>query len=214
MAIDSFTTLQTAVTAWMYEQAALTSNFPTFVQLAEARFNNGADGAFPTEPLRTSDMETTDSLTLVDGAADLPEDFLAMKGETAESDPRLSLNYASPKYLNENYGGAVSGSPYDFTIIGNQVIVRNTTDSTIEIVYYAKIPPLTEAEPSNWLIVKAPNVYLWGVCLEAAMFNGDATRINEAGAAIQSYLGPLGRTEANKRAGSFAMRPSVGLVRP
>lgn len=48
---------------------------------------------------------------------------------------------------------------------------------TIEMVYYAKIPALSDSVATNWLITKAPDVYLYGAMAHAAPFLKDDPRI-------------------------------------
>ena len=56
---------------------------------------------------------------------------------------------------------------------------------TVEMVYYAKIPALSDAVTTNWLIAKAPDVYLYGALTHAAPFLMDDQRVNVFG---QIYL--------------------------
>jgi hypothetical protein len=53
------------------------------------------------------------------------------------------------------------------------------------MVYYGKIPSLSDAAPSNWLLVKAPDVYLYGALTHAAPFLMDDARMQTFG---QIYL--------------------------
>jgi hypothetical protein len=50
-------------------------------------------------------------------------------------------------------------------------------DITIDMVYYGKIPALSTANTTNWLLTKAPDVYLYGALTHAAPFLMDDQRM-------------------------------------
>jgi hypothetical protein len=50
-------------------------------------------------------------------------------------------------------------------------------DITIDMVYYGKIPALSDANTTNWLLTKAPDVYLYGALTHAAPFLMDDQRM-------------------------------------
>lgn len=206
MALDSFANLKVAVQSWMFSQASLATNAEDFIKLAEVRFNNGADGIFPTEPLRSHEMEAEATVTLTAGAGALPTDFLEVIDIVANTSPTTQLEYAAPGWLSENYPDTTATDPFAYTIRGSSIVVRPVTTSTLTLLYYQAISALASTNTSNWLLVKAPNVYLWGSVLEAALFNGDTTRIQEAGSALASFMGPLNRSDVFARAGTFHMR--------
>ena len=50
-------------------------------------------------------------------------------------------------------------------------------DVEIEMVYYAKIPSLSNANTTNWLLTKAPDIYLYGALMHASPFLMDDQRM-------------------------------------
>ena len=54
-----------------------------------------------------------------------------------------------------------------------------TPDSTytLEMVYYSKIVPLTDANTSNWLLEYFPDAYLYGALMHSAPFLGEDNRL-------------------------------------
>jgi hypothetical protein len=54
-------------------------------------------------------------------------------------------------------------------------------DVEIDMVYYGKIPALSDSNTSNWLLLKAPDVYLYGALVHAAPFLMDDQRISVFG---------------------------------
>jgi hypothetical protein len=54
-------------------------------------------------------------------------------------------------------------------------------DVEIEMVYYGKITALSDSNTTNWLLLKAPDVYLYGALVHAAPFLMDDQRISVFG---------------------------------
>jgi hypothetical protein len=50
-------------------------------------------------------------------------------------------------------------------------------DVDIEMIYYGKIPALSAQQATNWLLTKAPDVYLYGSLLHAQPFLMDDQRM-------------------------------------
>jgi hypothetical protein len=84
----------------------------------------------------------------------------------------------------------VATLPYDFLearsySVGdvrqtNFVIAGNTISSLgspwagdLNLVYYAKLPPLSYDNPTNWLLDLDPNVYLFALVVEIAIWGKD-----------------------------------------
>jgi hypothetical protein len=50
-------------------------------------------------------------------------------------------------------------------------------DVEIEMIYYGKVPALSDAATTNWLLTKAPDLYLYGSLVHASPFLMDDQRI-------------------------------------
>jgi len=135
--------------------------FPRLVALAEAKFNR---------VLRVAEMETVGTVTLIEGNADLPTDFLEARLVTAPDGSGLSAWSLSE--LNRRFG-TYGGIPAGYSVVGGSLRVRPTSSGTVALEYYAKIPPLTPANPTNWLLEKAPDAYLYGLVEEIAIWKKD-----------------------------------------
>ena len=86
MAINSYSTLQTAVANWL-DRDDLTASIPEFISLCEARFNR---------TLRIRAMETLDtSVSTVAGTKTiaLPTGYVQMRDIHLTSDPLIQLQY-------------------------------------------------------------------------------------------------------------------------
>ncbi|NTF35562.1 phage adaptor protein [Agrobacterium rubi] len=139
--------------------------FPRFVGLAEAKMNR---------VLRVSDMEKVGSLALISGDGELPDDFLEPR-EVVSADGR-TLGSWSLQSLTNRYGNN-GGSPQGYAIVGRTLMARPGTTGNIAVTYYAKIPPLTPANPTNWLLERAPDVYLYSLVEEISIWAKDVEAV-------------------------------------
>jgi hypothetical protein len=223
MALNNLAGLKASAAAWIERAGdpAVTSIVDDCVALAEARINK-----VPT--LRLAEMETEGTLTLTNERASLPADFLAMKRVVANaSSPRL-LAYAEPGWYAEAYPSAGTDEGCGFyTIAGTlnspsspspgggaptvttQQTLHSKAASTLGIVYYARVPSLASIDPvPNWLLVKAPDVYLYGTILELLVaLEGDAQDKYAGlfGSAIESLVA----AQTYSRGGVLTQRASM-----
>ena len=170
MALSNHSQLVQAVQDWMMDRSDLASFAGDCITLAEAYYNYGGDWDKHDRPLRCRQMETLATISPdTDGVYALPSDYLQYKRISENSvSPRRSLSYIEPVGADVYYGSRASGSGFNFTIIGNNIYGFPNSGSTIELVYYAKIPALTTDNPENWLLTANPNIYLYGSLMMAA----------------------------------------------
>jgi hypothetical protein len=151
--------------------------FPRLLGLAETKLNR---------VLRVADMMTIGTVTLTDGDGTLPADFL--EAYELLSPRGLPLRAVSAQQLTNSYRN-LAGTPAGYAIVGSSLNVRPTAGGDVTLTYYAKIPPLTPAAPTNWLLEKAPDVYLYALVAEIAIASRDAAGAQSAmqlmGLAIQ-----------------------------
>jgi hypothetical protein len=171
----------------------LTAHIPSFITLAENRSNRR---------VRVREMERTTTLTPTSSAAAitsgdifdpdpldadevgnesdtniciLPTDYIEARRVAANTDPVSILSPISLDAARENFN--FSGYPTRYTISGNYLTAYPSTDTTIDLTYYAKIPALSNTLASNWLLERAPEIYLYGALLESAPFMEDDARL-------------------------------------
>lgn len=171
--ITNYSTLVAALEEYLARDD-LQGYAPLFVQAAEGRFNT---------ELKVVDMQkTTGALALSGGAIDLPADFVDWvstewkppNGTTGQRP--LNLRYVeadSPEFRSRH---RPNGPPQFYTLLAGKVRVAPDAGGTLELVYYGRLTPLTTDTPTNWLITKAPEVYLYGALLEAMLFQKDEAR--------------------------------------
>lgn len=210
--ISDYTSLQSAVTEYLArdQDATLIARIPTFVQLAEAKFNR---------ELFVRQMEARSSATVTAGTTDcefvlLPSDFQSMRRVRLSSiTGKPCLAFKSGTQMDE-YRSAranVTGQPQFFTIFGSEMELGPTPDQTytLEMVYRANIPALAN-NSSNWLLSLAPDLYLYGALLESAPYIKEDGRIQTWGLGFKTALDGLNNLGLTStfNAGPMQVRPS------
>ena len=164
MAINTYGTLQTAVANWL-DRDDLSSRITEFISLAEAIFNR---------TLRIRAMETTVSDSTPSGSKEdaLPTGYLQMREIHLETSPIVSLSYITPEIMYRIRAGSVNGRPNSYTIMGENILFGPTPDSvyTYSMTYYKALTALSDSAPTNWAILNAPDLYLYGALLQAEPF--------------------------------------------
>lgn len=214
--IVNYASLQSAVIEYLArdQDATLIARIPTFIQLAEAKFNR---------KLFVRQMEQR-STALVDPASSepefisLPADFQSMRrvrlsGVTGKP----CLAFKSGTQLDEYRFGTsdVTGQPRYFTVFGDEIEIAPTPDAayTVEMVYRKNIPPLAVNDP-NWLLSLAPDLYLYGALLESAPYIKEDSRIQTWGLGLSTALtdlNTLGLT-STFNAGPMTVRVSGQII--
>ena len=165
MAISTFAELKTATANWL-DRSDLTERIPEFIALAEARFNR---------ILRIRDMETVS--TAISTAAgtreySLPTGFVQMKEFHLTTDPLTPLAFITPEMMTRIWAGSGRGKPEVFTIIADNVRLGPNPDAvyTTSMLYYKTFTALSDSATTNDMLTNNPDVYLYGVLLEAEPF--------------------------------------------
>lgn len=188
MAITTYATLQTATANWL-DRTDLSARIPEFIELAEANFNRG---------VRSPDMIVkNDSFSLSSQYNTLPGDTLEIIRIVVDITPTITLEYLTPEEISEkrrDLGG--TGKPYYFTVVGgssNQLEVLKSPDQTYNssIVYYTRIPALTDSATTNWLLDSHPDIYLFGALVEAEPYLKNDERFPLWSARLEKALGGL-----------------------
>jgi hypothetical protein len=214
--IVDYTTLQSAVTEYLArdQDATLTARIPTFVQLAEAKFNRQL---FVRQMERRS-IAVTDLTSSEPEFISLPSDFQSMRRVRLSSvTGKPCIEFKSGTQLDE-YRFATSDVPAQpryFTVFGGELELAPTPDAayTIEMVYRQVVPPLA-SNGSNWLLACAPDLYLYGALLESAPYIKEDARIQTWAigfAAALNDLNSLGLT-STFNAGPMTVRVSGQVI--
>jgi hypothetical protein len=211
MSITNYTNLQTTVTEYLAREqdTVLIARIPTFIQLAEAKFNR---------QLFVRQMETRSTTTVDTGSSEpefisLPTDFQSMRRiRLSGVAGKPTLEYKSPAGLDEYRFSIdnVSEQPEYFTIFGDEIELAPTPndDFAIEMVYRKNVPPLA-TNSTNWLLTMAPDLYLYAALLESAPYIKEDGRIQTWALGFSNALdslNQLSRTATIYNAGPTRMR--------
>src|SRR5512139_447583 len=112
MAIDSYSTLKSTVADFL-NRSDLTSVIPTFISLAEAKFNR---------VLRTRQMVKRATATIDTQYFAMPADFLEAKKLVLNTNPLTVVDFATAEYLDQQRASTyvATGKPALFGVIGTQ----------------------------------------------------------------------------------------------
>jgi hypothetical protein len=191
--IIDYTSLQAAVTEYLArdQDATLIARIPTFIQLAEAKFNR---------QLFVRQMERRATALVDTGSSEpefisLPADFQSMRRVRLSSvTGKPCLEFRSGTQIDEYRFGIsdIAAQPLYFTVFGDEIELAPTPGAayTIEMIYRASIPPLA-SNPTNWLLLLAPDLYLYGALLESAPYIKEDARIQTWGLGFKTALDDL-----------------------
>lgn len=210
--ITTYALLQTAVTEWLArdQDATLIARIPTFIQLFEAKMNR----TLFVRQMETRSTALTDVGSTEPEFISLPDDFQSMRRIRLSSVAgKPCLEFKSGTQMDEfRFSTAnVVGRPLYFTIFGSEIELAPTPDIayTLEMVYRQTILPLATNDP-NWLLLLAPDLYLYGSLLEATPYIKEDERLQTWGAlytGARDALNNLGLT-STFNAGPMTVRVS------
>lgn len=169
MALDSYTNLKSAITNWLQRGNELDTFIDDFIDVCEARLRRD---------LRLREMRELAELTLAEGARtlSLPSDYLSaiqlrirdpqttsggrryLPDLTEIDDEELTIRSTNTKRQPQRF------------LIAQEIEFDAPADReyTAELRYYQDFTPLSETNPSNAILIYAPDVYLWGSLVGSA----------------------------------------------
>jgi len=169
MAIGTFDELKTSIGDWL-NRDDLTSVIPDFITLAEAQFNRS---------IRHRKMVARSTATIADRYSATPSDWMQTVQLQLNTDPIDPLVYLTVEALNKKRSGSSAGGrPRYFTMVGTEIEVYPSPDTsyTGEIIYYSKVPALSDSNTTNWLLTLSPDIYLYGTLIQSAPYLRDDER--------------------------------------
>lgn len=143
---------------WAKRDNLTADAYEDFVTLVEAHINSR---------LRTQDMTRRMVMSTLEGRFlyELPADSAGIRNiEIQRAGNRSPLSYHTPEGLDALYGAAGPGVPCAYTLSGRELELQPCPNDaySVRIIYYQRVPPMTEAGDTNWLLTSAPMVYLYG----------------------------------------------------
>jgi len=200
--IVSYDGLVLAIQQWL-DREDLDDRVPYFIRLAEAQFN------------RTIWSPEREAIVTYPAAAvmPLPTDLHELRSVYMDTDPRQPLEQVTPNSLRALYPAQMTGRPLVYSVQAGKMLLGPSPDSAYSVVldYYQKIPALTQALQSNWLINTHPDVYLFGSLLQAEFFGWNDDRLPVINAKLQEIIEEINANNNRKRYGAAPLRMRHGV---
>jgi hypothetical protein len=191
MDLDTYDGLKEAIADALMRDD-LTSQIPLFIKMCEA--SNARN-------LRVSQMEAIATATMLDGEVALPSDFIEvidLRGDNLYE----SWTPISPYQAQRDYPTG-AGITARYGIIGNTLrTYPSGGDDDVVLTYYARPAALDAGNPTNWLLTKYPDVYLYGSLKHSAPWLEDDNRIQVWESLYQQALTEVRKTD-ELRVGTF-----------
>lgn len=175
MALDSWTNLKASVADWLH-RPDLTTIIPDFITLAEERMSRdladlpvmwGTATPSLAQGASTLSMEA-DSLGLVAARITAPVvdtiDPIGLQSLMAKTGGMDSARTGRPQMIAFRANGGSGGTP--------SAVVYPTADQnyTLEITYRKTVPALSGSLASNFILARAPSLYLYGSLLASSPY--------------------------------------------
>lgn len=191
MTIASYTELVAAVGDWLARDD-LNAQIPGFIALAEAKLNR----SLHCQQMEKRSYATIDTSTAEPQYISLPQDYQSMRTVCLSSvteKPRLQyLSDDQIKDYRSNIGDTTAAPRY-FSVFGTELelVPRPDSNYVLEIIYRSRLTGLSPTNPSNWLLIMAPDAYLYGALLEASAYMKNDARIPVWTAGLTSVIETL-----------------------
>jgi hypothetical protein len=204
MPLSTYSELKTSIANWLNRED-LTSQIPDFITLAEARFNR---------ELRVNAMMQRDYTVATQDYVELPDDWLqtVTMMVTSPTNTYSALEYINAEQYNHLRNDGMTGTPRYYTIIDDNILLLPwpNSNTTVEVVYYGKIPALSDSNTSNWLLARSPDLYLHASLIQAEAYLQNDERIPLWAASVEKTIAdmnleserakrPQGALQARKR---------------
>ena len=157
------------------------ANIDVFVIMAESRINRVLKTAKQSHRMYTRAIGNQEYYSL-------PPDYNGMRtiqintGEVdADDSSTKTINYITPIAMAAMQEVGEAGDKLYYTIVNNQIQVFPTLPhgGTIEMVHYRRLIHINKENPTNWMTLDHPDIYLAGLIAEIESFvkNYDAAQL-------------------------------------
>ena len=156
------------------------------------RMTKTAEAYFNRE-LRCVEQLTVATLAFTAGVAPVPADFIEV----------MFLADAHGLPMPASVRGVAKPYSRGYTVTPQGIYIDGLDGATRELEYYAKLPSLTDTlTPSNWLLQKSPNAYLYAVSLEVAKWLREIEQAAGFAQLLEAELSSLRWSDVRGRYGS------------
>jgi hypothetical protein len=202
MPFSNLTELKAAVTGWLH-RSDLVAQIPDFITLAETRINRIA---------LVQLMNNEVPLTLAAGARTiaLPTGFTSPLAVWLGSTHRDPLSPATPEELPVTTS---AGCPTYWTVDGANLAFERPADiaRTVTLRYRGGFK-LSDAAPTNALLTKYPDIYLYGALLQSAPWLRDTDSLPLWNEMFNQAVREINATESRSRAAAPLRTELAGVL--
>ncbi len=196
--ISSYADLYDEICDLMDDEAYSRDAFDRALRKSEAMFER---------TLRAPEMEARETFLLTAEIAPLPERFLQMRYIYQDGQPDSPLKSMSPAGLLSGYGG-VSGVPQAYAIEGREIRIAPVGNTRLEMLYYERLPQLTEDFVSTWLLDRHPDLYVAGIMYHLARRERDSEGAAQALAEVSEMIDTINSATTRARWGAGPLIPA------
>lgn len=199
MAITTYAELKTAIGEWL-NRDDLDSVIPNFISLAEAQFNR---------TIRHRKMVVRSDATLDTPYFAVPGDWLQTIRFQLNTNPVTPLLFVTPEQaLEESQVYSAAQQPLFYTMIGEQFQVVPAPDGSYdaELLYYGKIPALSDSVATNWLLTESPDLYLYAALVQTAPYLKEDERLSIWAGLYQKLFDDMMLADERARIGSSKLK--------
>lgn len=195
MAIATYSELKTAVADFL-NRDDLTSVIPNFISLAEASLNRR---------MRAPEMVTRATVTVDAEYENRPADWLETIRYQINTNPITVLQFVTPEEASiQKTKFSVPGTPMFFSTVGTQFQHVPAPDAsyTAELMYYARVSALSDANISNWLLTANPDIYLYATLGQSAPYLKEDERLGVWASILDRLMAEYEVAEQRAKIGS------------
>lgn len=203
MPITTYDELKAAVADFL-NRDDLTNAVPNFISLAEASIQRKIRH-WRQEKRSTAELDTQYSA--------IPADFLEAIRFYVTSNGTKPLELISQAELldRKRKNLNTSGFPSYYAITAGEIEVYPVPDGTydVELYYFSRVPSLSGAAPTNWLLEYFPDVYLYGALVHSAPYLKDDGRTQIWSALYQEAIDAINTSSEQAKFGGSGRRMKI-----
>jgi len=204
MAISTFTELKASIANFL-NRDDLTATIPDFISLAESSINTN---------IRHWRMETRAETTIDSQFTGVPSDWLSTIRFHLEADGTTSLDFMSLSTIQAARSARddATGTPTNYSLNSSQFELMPTPDGAYSsiLMYYAKVPTLSDSNETNWLLTHYPDIYLYGALLHSAPYLKEDERAQTWAALYTSAVERVNNASSKSTTSGSGLRLKIG----
>lgn len=198
--LSNYAELVASIGAWL-DRDDLNDMAPDFIKLLESELNR---------VLRVPEMEAIETLTTSGETATLPTDFLQVRHIYVDDAIRSEVVSSSIANMTRDYSvTAAAARPQLYAIVGDTLYLAPIPSEETDLIlyYYQKIPALTSDDDTNWVLLKHPDIYLWGSLLMAELYGWNDDRLPLIRSGFDNAIDQLKKQGVAMRHGGASVFP-------